>query len=629
MSTTQPSDEFFRLPDLLSDGWRVAWDRRWPMVLYTLVIWACGAIVLLPLTTWILHGLAGYGDVIVGNYTIHLWLLTPRGLAYLLLAGSLVLFIAILQVGGLLQIAGASGTRAVSAQEALMGLVVNRRSLLQLSLTLFLLCLPFVLLIAAGPGLAYLLLLTEHDINFYLTHHPPQWTIMLVVSIAWVLAVGGGTVCLFVRSMFALPAWLDGAKTVRSALTVSWEATRGRVWILMRAILACVLSGVVAVVVADSVIFTFAGYLLETLGQSLEGIVRIIAGHLVASVIVHWTLIFLALGWGASLVAICYRRCVRPEARAESAPGRGTKLSPLAIAKFVLRIRVVLPVIVVLLLGSWIMSVWAFRQKSSARVPLVIAHRAGAAHAPENTLAALERTLEAGTTDIVEIDVTLTRDGELVVAHDKDLMKQAQDPRIIAETAYADLQATDIGIDFGPAFEGQRLERLEAFLTMSRGKIPMIVEFKHGADTDLVEKTVQLVQKMGMADEVILMSLDLDEVRKVQALAPDIEVGYFASVEMGDLRKLDVDILGAKDHMAEPDFVRDIQEEGGKIYVWTIDDPMRMVELIEVGVDGIITNDPDLVADVIRRFKALKPEQRVLLQFRDFWKVLKRKQADG
>jgi glycerophosphoryl diester phosphodiesterase len=140
---------------------------------------------------------------------------------------------------------------------------------------------------------------------------------------------------------------------------------------------------------------------------------------------------------------------------------------------------------------------------------------------------------------------------------------------------------------------------------------------------------VDLVRKLEMQDEVILMSLELEEVREVQSLAPEIMVGYFASVEMGDLRKLDVDILGLKDNLAEPDFVRDVQEQGGRIYAWTVDDPMRMVELMELGIDGIITNDPMLAADIVRRFEALKPEQRVLLQFRDFWKILKRKRAES
>jgi len=359
MSTAPNIDKPF--PDL-SSGWRTAWDRRWPMALYTLIVWACGGIVLAPLVTWILRSLAGYGDVIVGNYTIHLWLLSPRGMAYLLFAGSLLLFTGILQLGGLLQIAGSSGGSGVSARDALLGLVANRRSLLKLSLMLFLLCLPFVLIIAAGPGLMYLLLLTEHDINFYLTHHPPQWTIMLVVSGFWVLVTGGITIVIFIRSMFALPAWLDGARSVRAALKTSWGATRGRVGPLARIMLICIGSAVVAVISVNAVVFAAAGYLLDHAADTLEGVVRIMSGHVIVHVLLQWVLGFLGVIWITGVWSIGYRRCVHADVASEATNRPHVSLSPVAMAKFVLRLRVMIPVIAVLLLGSWLMSLWAFGQ---------------------------------------------------------------------------------------------------------------------------------------------------------------------------------------------------------------------------------------------------------------------------
>jgi hypothetical protein len=75
--------------------------------------------------------------------------------------------------------------------------------------------------------------------------------------------------------------------------------------------------------------------------------------------------------------------------------------------------------------------------------------------------------------------------------------------------------------------------------------------------------------------------------------------------------------------MIEPKFVRDIQEEGMKVYVWTVDDHLRIIELILLGVDGIITNDPKGTEDIIRRYKKLTPEQRVLLRFNKFWNILR------
>ena len=147
----------------------------------------------------------------------------------------------------------------------------------------------------------------------------------------------------------------------------------------------------------------------------------------------------------------------------------------------------------------------------------------------------------------------------------------------------------------------------------------MILEFKHGEGTDLVERTLAAVRAHKMEDQVIIMSLELEEVRRVQELAPDIRVGYFASIELGNLTELDVYCIGAKDGMVTADFVKEVQAQGMQVYCWTIDDRLRMVELIEIGVDGIITNDPKAAASVFEQFTTLTPSMRVLLRYRKFW----------
>ena len=102
------------------------------------------------------------------------------------------------------------------------------------------------------------------------------------------------------------------------------------------------------------------------------------------------------------------------------------------IAESFIQLRVTLASVAVLAVASLALSTWVFRQTLPSTMPLIIAHRTGAADGPENSLAALRKVLKDGVTDIVEIDVTLTRDGELVVAHDADLMKQAGDPLLAA-----------------------------------------------------------------------------------------------------------------------------------------------------------------------------------------------------
>ncbi len=110
-------------------------------------------------------------------------------------------------------------------------------------------------------------------------------------------------------------------------------------------------------------------------------------------------------------------------------------------------------------------------------------------------------------------------------------------------------------------------------------------------------------------------------------MAPESAVAYLVSVEVGDLRKLDVDAVGLKHSLAEPALVKELQAQGMAVYAWTVDDPVRMVELMEMGIDGLITNDPILAKRVVERFLALPPDKRVLLRFRDFWPVLRKQRG--
>ena len=608
----------------LSMGWHIAWKKRTAMVAYTLLAWLVSGIVLVPLVTLVLRSLARYGDVIVGNYTIHRWLMTPRGITYLLLAGSVLLFAIFMQLGGLMQIAGLSGDEDdVSATDALRGILARRHNLLHFCLALFLLSLPFAAVMAAGPGLAYLLLLTRHDINFYLTYHPPQWDIMIGISLVWLLITGGITLVVFLRCLVAIPVWLDGEKSVRNALSVSLRVTRNRYRPLLRAILVCVLLTIAAKLVADGIFSWIAGMFLNSSDNTMEKVVRVMSAYLLARGALDTVIIVLGLFWGIGIWVVFYRRCAR-EDMSHIPLTRLSMPASLKVSALALHMRAFIVVLALLFVGSWGMSIWILRQNVPTKIPLVIAHRAGAANAPENTLAALQRVIREKKADMAEIDVSMTADGVLIIEHDTDLMKQAQDPRMIIETKYRDIKDVDIGSFYSSEYAGEHLGKLREFLDMAHGKIPLIVEFKHQPGSNLVDSVVATVREADMQDEVILMSLNIDEVRRVQKLAPDIRVGYFVSVEVGDLRLLDVDVIGAKDGMVDHLFVKEMQDKGIKVYVWTVDDPVRILELALFGVDGIITNNPNSTKAILKRLAALTPEQRLLLRFRKVRDILRK-----
>jgi glycerophosphoryl diester phosphodiesterase len=279
----------------------------------------------------------------------------------------------------------------------------------------------------------------------------------------------------------------------------------------------------------------------------------------------------------------------------------------------------VLAAILVVVLTSAGVNAWLLSQTSPGKMPLVIAHRAGALHAPENSLAALEIAMGQGA-DYAEIDVQRSRDGVVVVIHDADLMKMARSPLRIRETDFEDLAKIDIGREFHLDFSGERLARLSDFLQKADGKIKLMIELKYyGRDAELAKETIRLVREAGMAEEVSLMSLELSSVRQVQALAPDIPVGYLASVDLGRLTQLDVDFLAVSTREAQRALLQRAGRKNLPVYVWTVNDIDTMLAVLEAGADGLITDDPALAADVLAKVTELSPAERLMLRFRDLW----------
>ena len=265
---------------------------------------------------------------------------------------------------------------------------------------------------------------------------------------------------------------------------------------------------------------------------------------------------------------------------------------------------------------SW----WLLRhQHLPAMAPAIIAHRAGAHHAPENTLAALEIAVRQKA-ESAEIDVQRTLDGTVVVVHDQDLMKLARDPRRIDRTTYQDLSRVDIGSLFHPDFKQERIARLSDFLSAASGKIRLLIELKYyGEDNLLAGETLKLVRQAGMEKEVQIMSLELNAVRQIQRLAPQIDAGYVFAAGLGNLARLDVGFLAVPIGQATSRLMKQAHEKGLLVYAWTINDVDGILDMMEVGIDGLITDDPELAFTAIKDIRQLSPIERLLLRFRHLW----------
>jgi glycerophosphoryl diester phosphodiesterase len=245
---------------------------------------------------------------------------------------------------------------------------------------------------------------------------------------------------------------------------------------------------------------------------------------------------------------------------------------------------------------------------------VTIAPRGASADAPENTLAAFRLAAEQGA-DYIELDVQESLDGEVVVVHDSDLMKVGGAPLKIWESKTADLRGVDIGSHKDKRFASERVPTLvEVFQALKGTRAKVIVELKsYGHSQRLEERVIEIVEAAGVEGDTVFMSLNHEMVRRMKQLRPTWRTGVLIARAMGDVTAIDADFLAVQAGLATRRFVRQAHRAGRQVYVWTVNDPAWMLSALSRGVDGLITDRPDLSRQVIERRSALTDAQRILV----------------
>ena len=257
---------------------------------------------------------------------------------------------------------------------------------------------------------------------------------------------------------------------------------------------------------------------------------------------------------------------------------------------------------------------------ATARIPFdnsidVIGHRGAGGVAPENTRAAIERAISAGA-QWVEIDVQETADGEVVVIHDSDLMKIAGADLKVWDATVDEITAVDIGSSFDPQFHDERVPTLREILNLCKGRIGIIIELKsYGHGQMLEQRVIDLVEASGSVDEVQCMSLKAGVVAQLKKLRPDWRVGLLLSLAVGDVRSIEADFLAVNARFATSRMVQEAHEAHKLLYAWTLNDPVSISRMVGRGVDGVITDYPDMAKNVLVQRAELNVVQRLLLEF--------------
>jgi glycerophosphoryl diester phosphodiesterase len=260
-------------------------------------------------------------------------------------------------------------------------------------------------------------------------------------------------------------------------------------------------------------------------------------------------------------------------------------------------------------------------QVLSRHQPLVIAHRGFSRLAPENTLPAFALALAAGA-DLVELDVRASADGKLVVIHDRELDRTTdarkrwrhRHNRVDAKSA-AEIQALDAGGWFTGGFAGAQIPLLSDAVARIRKRSLPLIERKAGSP----EAYLSFLRDGNLVSELIVQSFDWDFLRALHQAEPRLALGALGPAELlaggrkplGISRKLNaawlnqVEKTGARvvvwTRKVSRGAVRLAHERGLKVWVYTINDLKLGRRLIDVGVDGLITNDPVLIREAADR----------------------------
>jgi glycerophosphoryl diester phosphodiesterase len=258
-----------------------------------------------------------------------------------------------------------------------------------------------------------------------------------------------------------------------------------------------------------------------------------------------------------------------------------------------------------------------------AGAPLLVAHRGGAGIAPENTLAAFRSAVRDWRADMLEMDVRLTRDGEVVVIHDATVDRTTDGTGPVGSFTYSELERLDAGARFVDpagrasfAGRGVTIPRFEDVLTALPGS-RMNVEVK---EPQVAARLVEIVRRHG-AESRVLVAAEYERCRRAVRGYPGPWGAsrhhvflFLASCRLpgGGPYTPGADVLQVPEvwkgmPIVTPRLVREAHRRNIPVQVWTVDDVADMRRLLAMGVDGIQSDRPDLLADVLTEVAGRPP----------------------
>ena len=237
------------------------------------------------------------------------------------------------------------------------------------------------------------------------------------------------------------------------------------------------------------------------------------------------------------------------------------------------------------------------------------AHRGFSGKYPENTMLAFEKAVEAGC-DGIELDVQLTKDGELVIIHDEKIDRTCNGTGLVSDYTLEELKKFDASYHYKDVYGKNEIPTLrEYFQLIQYTDVVTNIELKTGINPypGIEKKVLEMIREFELEDRIIISSFNYYSVMRFKELMPGMPCGFLEESWLLDFceytKRYGIEYIHPEFHMITEEFAKEAKEYGIGLNTWTVNTRKDMEDLIRKGVRSLITNHPDLCKEVIESFE--------------------------
>ncbi len=237
-----------------------------------------------------------------------------------------------------------------------------------------------------------------------------------------------------------------------------------------------------------------------------------------------------------------------------------------------------------------------------------IAHRGFSSRYPENTMLAFQNAVACGC-DGIELDVQLSKDGEVIIMHDENLKRTTGRVGLVKDYTLDELKRFDASCGFEGTLDFNPIPTLREYFEFASDKnIITNIELKNSVISyeGLEEKVIALVQEYGLTERVICSSFNHHSIVRCKALLPRMHCGFLSScwqLEAGAYSmKYGMDTFNPRYNFLTEDNIQELHDHQVAVCTWTVNDEGEMRRLASKGIYAIITNCPDILKQVLHPF---------------------------